>query len=261
MTEGYIFYADVFFLQNFIMKFGVLLFIYEIIKVHIVRPRIKSMVIAAIATISEILGLFLCPNYNLLLSIACLIEVPLMVFVLLGFQKNYLLRGIVLGYLGTLVMNGVIELLWNYLGTVWWYPSLVLAAVIGSLWGIKWAYTYIKMQKGIYRIELQKGDQSYVGRGFFDSGNSLKDPLTQKGVHIIRKSVAVHLGFAEGECVCIPFQSLGQEHGLIPLFYVDKVSIMRPEGTVIQEKSAFAVASDSLFTGKYYEIILNKEVW
>lgn len=64
MGETYIFYADTYFIQNTIMKAGTLWLVMKILRIENTQKRksvMKIMGIAAVATLSEIVGLFLYP--------------------------------------------------------------------------------------------------------------------------------------------------------------------------------------------------------
>lgn len=261
LGETYIFFADIYFLQNLMIKIAVLWLTIKILKIHLMKPVIRIMVIATIGTLFEIAGLFFAPNYEVFLAIVHLVEVPGMMLCLLGKQREYLWRSIVSGYFFVLVINGVVEILWNLIGYGWLYPLLVLAGnsivvVIAHFLLKRW-----RMSKGIYPVDIHRPEIIWTVKGYYDSGNRLKDPYTGKGVHIISTQLAKKLELTEENKVCIPYQSLGNTDGLLDVYYVENVRIKKGTQWIELGKVPLGAAEDNLFSGKGYEMILNEEVW
>lgn len=264
MGETYIFYADTYFIQNTIMKAGTLWLVMKILRIENTQKRksvMKIMGIAVVATLSEIVGLFFVPNYMVFLAMAHLIEIPAMLLCLVGRDRKRLWHGIVLGYFWTLVINGVVEALWNLIHLGWLYPlvvlfSVVFVAVLTAYLRKRW-----RMTKGIYPVEIHCPDIIWTVKGFYDSGNRLQDPYGGKGVHIITKHLAGRLGLQKGTGVCIPYTALGDTKGLIDVYYVEEMRVQKGGEWVSLTKVPLAVAEDELLQGKQYEMILNEELW
>ena len=261
LGETYIFFADIYFIQNLMIKLGVLGLTIKILKIQMTKPVMKIVAIASVGTILEIAGLFFIPNYEWFMALVHLVEVPGMMAFLLWKQREYIGKGIICGYFFVLVINGVVEVLWNLIGNGWFYPLLVLAGnviVAVTIWfGIrKW-----QISKGVYPVDIHLPDVIWSAKGYYDSGNHLKDPYTGKSVHIISGKLAKRLELPMDKKVCIPYQSLGNETGLIDVYYVDAIRIKKQADWVVQNNVPLAVAEDSLFTGKGYEMIINEEVW
>lgn len=261
LGETYIFFADIYFIQNLMIKLGVLGLTIKVLKIQMTKPVMKIVAIASVGTILEIAGLFFIPNYQVFMALVHLIEVPGMMAFLFGKQREYIGKGIICGYFFVLVINGVVEVIWNLIGNGWFYPLLVLAGnvivVVAICFGIrKW-----QMSKGVYPVDIHLPDVIWTAKGYYDSGNHLKDPYTGKSVHIISEKLAKRLELPMDKKVCIPYQSLGNEAGLIDVYYVEAIRIKKQADWVVQNNVPLAVAEDSLFTGKGYEMIINEEVW
>ena len=250
LGETYIFYADIYFIQNLIMKLGVLGLTIRILKIQMTKPVMKVVAIASVGTILEIAGLFFVPNYQWFIALVHLIEVPAMMAVLLGKQREYIGKGIICGYFFVLVINGVVEVLWNLIGNGWLYPLLVLAGNILAAFAVCYAVRRWQMSKGVYPVDIYLPDVIWTAKGYYDSGNHLKDPYTGKSVHIISSKLAQKLEFPSEQKVCIPYQSLGNETGLIDVYYVEMIRIKKQSDWVEQSNVPLAVAEDSLFAGK-----------
>ena len=116
----YIFYADVYFIQNFMMKAAVLYLIAYCSKrdevISTIRGVLRIVVVASLATVFEICGLLLLNSYSLLLLFVNVIEIPCMLIGIMGKKKKQIIRLVVLGYFFTIIINGVLEALWNQFG-------------------------------------------------------------------------------------------------------------------------------------------------
>ena len=129
------------------------------------------------------------------------------------------------------------------------------------------------MKKGIFQVELICLDKKVQVKGFYDSGNRLKDPYTGKGVHIVSEQLIrkfkiqeirtqnMETNPEEIKRVYIPYQSLGNEAGLLEVYYIDELVIDGEKERIYIHNCPLGVTKDNLFEGKEYEIILNEEVF
>ena len=261
LADTYIFYADTYFIQNFVVKLGILMLTIRTLKTQMRKPVVKILGIASVATMLEIIGLFLFPSYRLFLLFVHIIEVPSMMMVLLWKRRELVGKSIILGYFYTIFINGVIELLWNMVGEESVYLLLVLTGNGICVFAITYAFHRWKITKGVYYVEVHFLDIVWPVKGFYDSGNHLKDPYTGKGVHIISEEVASRLKLLQREKVCIPYQSIGNEDGIIDVYYVDEVRIQKQEGVTVQKSVPLGVVDNTIFKGKKFEMIINEDVW
>ena len=261
LAETYIFYADIYFVQNFVMKLGILALSIKTLKIQTTKPVMKVLGIAIVATILEITGLFFIPSYGVYIVLTHTVEVPVMMTTLLWKQKEMIGRSVICGYFYVVLINGVVEVLWNLIGNGWGYPLLVLMGNVFCVFVVCFFIRKWQMNKGIYSVDIYFPDIIWTAKGFYDSGNHLKDPYTGKSVHIISRKLAKRLELPEEKKVCIPYQSLGNENGLIDVYYVDEIKIKKQEDTIAQTGVPIAVAEDTIFAGKGYEMIINEDVW
>ena len=265
LSETYIFYADVYFIQNWIIKIAVLYLSLFCNRQHdtlfTVRGMIKIILASFLGTILEIIGLLFFDSYNVFIACVHLLEVPLMIWFVLGKNYKKMLQVIVTGYFFVLVINGVIETMWNWFGEKGSYVFCLLFACGLVIIGVFIWKNYTKMQKGVFSVELIHKEKSTKTYGFYDSGNRLMDPYTGKGVHIVSKNILQRIGIEEETPVWIPYQALGNEEGILEVYYVDEVIIEGEKQRKSWQKSPLGVTKDNLFEGKNYEIILNEEVF
>lgn len=261
----YIFYADVYFIQNFIMKVAVLYLALYFNKVHepILKMRgIGKICIASfVGTMVEIVGFLFGPSYRLISVWLHLLEMPLMVWGLLRKEKISILRIVVTGYFFLMIINGVLEALWNQFGEQGGYIFFLLFSCGVVFAGVRIWQNYNKIQKGIFPVEIMNQGEKVQVRGFYDSGNRLTDPYTGKGVHVISVELWKKIGHTKMEAVYVPYQALGNEKGMLEVYYVDELQIVGEKGRKIIQKCPLGVTKDNLFEGKKYGIILNEEVF
>ena len=260
----YIFYADVYFVQNFIIKIAVLYLSLYCNKLSLEISRAKYIgkicLASGVGTMIEIAGLFLSGSYNSFIICVHLFEVPLMIWYLLGKNHRRMFQVIVAGYFFMILINGVLEALWNQFGEDGSYIFYLIFACCVVVVGVRIWKNYSKMQKGIYPVELWYKGKRVAAYGFYDSGNRLKDPYTGKGVHIVSEQVLVKLG-AKDTPVYVPYQALGNEQGMLEVYYIDELTIEGEKQRKSWQACPLGVTKDNLFEGKKYEIILNEEVF
>lgn len=260
LANTYIFYADVYFVQNFIIKAGILWLTIKIMKVPLTKPVIRSVGIAGIGTVLEIAGLFFIPDYGLMVLLNHVILIPAMMLALYWKKWEMFRKGILWGYFFALVMNGVVELYWILFGSGWLYPLLVLGACVSVIVISCYLLKRWRMSKGVYPINIHCKHIIWNTRAYYDSGNCLKDPYTGKGVHIISEALVRRLHLGDEGKVCIPYKSMGNPNGLMDVYYVEGLEIYKDTEWMKLDKVPIGVAEPSLFAGKCYEVILNEEV-
>ncbi len=228
--------------------------------------RIRKIVFASLlGTIVEILGLLWSSSYDVFILYVHLLEMPLMMLFVLGKEKRKILSVILSGYFYIILLNGVLEALWNQFGECGGYLFVLVFSCGAVIVGVRIWRNYTKRQKGIFHVELSHQRKRIQTNGLYDSGNHLKDPFTGKGVHIISKALVRKVGIYENQTikspVYIPYQSLGNEQDLLEVYYIEKLIIEGERGRITIQNCPVGVTKDNLFEGKNYEIILNEEVF
>ena len=263
-NTSYIFYADVFFVQNFIIKAVVLyLSLYVNKKVFYINHftgLIRIVFLGVLATVFEILCLFYGESYLLFSFLSAIFEMPILLWIILRKERSGIIRCILAGYFFTLVINGVLEILWNCLGDTGGYVFYLLVACGLVYVFVRMYSNYKRMHKGILAVELRNGDRCMVVQALYDSGNCLKDPYTGKGVHIISEELFQALHIDEQKGVEIPYQALGIANGTIERFEVEYIEIQTQINIIEKSHILVGVADNTLFQDKKYQVILNEEI-
>lgn len=226
----------------------------------------RITLLATLGTVVEILGLLFTGSYSLFILLVNILEIPLMFWGIFGKKRCPFFRLIITGYFFLIVINGVVESLWNWFGEDASFVLLLVFACGMTIITVRIWQNYRRMQKGIFPVELShEGKRSQIC-GFYDSGNQLVDPYTGKGVHIISAELAKALGMTERDDVeispvYIPYHALGNNDGIIEVYYVDELIIEGEVQRITRQQCPLGVAKENLFEGKAYKMILNEEVF
>lgn len=265
VSDTYIFYADVYFLQNFLIKIVVIYISLYCNKYHSVisnRKGIGKIILAAsIGTIVEIIGLLFGNSYHLFLLLVHVFEIPFMILFVIGKERRQVLRIIIGGYFFLMLINGVLEALWNWFGEYENYVFLLSVSCGFAYIGVRIYLNERRMEKGIFQIEILHDGKQISTYGFYDSGNQLVDPYTKKGVHIISEQLWKRIGLEQESAVLVPYQALGKEDGIIKVYYVEELFIVDERQQKKWFKCPVGVTKENLFNEQKYEIILNEEVF
>ena len=190
-----------------------------------------------------------------------LVEVPLMMLLLLGKEKKYLVNCIVTSYFFILVINGVLEALWNLFGQMGHYFFFLIISCVSVVLCVFYSYHHQKVQRRLFPVEVIHMGKIIKVMAFYDSGNHLKDPYTGKNVHILSEKQIEHILGEDMKSVWIPYQALGTTSGLLKVYYIETMKIWKKQKLIELQDSALGVAEQAIFEGKPYEMILNKDIW
>lgn len=259
LLDTYVFYADVYFVQNFIIKIAVLLLVSMVCRKNMALR--KLMVLAFAGTISEIVVLMSGAAYLLFVLWLYLVEVPAISILVVGREKSLWIRACASGYVFTILINGILEVLLNVLGSDAHYVSLLVIACVISVVGAERFLRQRRIEKCIYPVELCIGEERVMISAFYDSGNHLKDPYTGKGVHIVSEEIVKEVVRKMRQKVVIPYKALGNENGLLDGYYIDVLKVYKEDEVVKRQKIPIGLTNDKLFEGKTYKMILNEDIW
>ena len=265
LSDTYIFYADVYFIQNFMIKIAVLYLSLLCNRFHDIISAgkgIRKIIFAAcVGTLLEIVGLLSGNSYNLFILLIHIIEIPFMMKIVLGKEYKQMFPTIISGYFFIMLINAVLEMLWNWFGEYgnyifWLGISCALIYV-----GFHIYSNYKRLQKGIFSVEITHGNKRISTYGFYDSGNQLIDPYTKKGVHIISEHLWKKIGLDKENAVLVPYQALGNADGMVKVYYVEEFVVGDEKQRKRWSNCPLGVTKENLFKEGKYEIILNEEVF
>lgn len=291
-------YLDVVLLENLCMNYIILFATGYLMKIKMnhIRVIIASFLggIYAIVSYMEILPIYSNFFMKILLSIG-------MVYLAFG-AKNVksILKQLIIFYLTSFAFGGcAFALLYFvkpenilmrngvYVGT---YPIKI--ALLGGLIGFIITYIAFKVIKNklskkdiIYDIAIEIDKKQVQVKAMLDTGNMLKDPITQTPVIVVEKerlygilpsSLLDHLENmigGEGENILssseeekylhklrmIPFHSIGKQNGLMLGIKADKVEILQEEN-IINDNVIIGIFNQSLSKNHHYSALIGLDI-
>lgn len=257
----YVFYPDVFFLTNFGMDLLVLLLVRRVKKS---RCSFFRIVMAAAFGAAVSLTLFLTLRsfflYQVLLH--ALVN-PAVIF--LGFPRNgagRFCKDVALTYLMTVFLGGILSYGMASLGQWKYFFLWALGAFGVGMLTLGWLESR-KSQSASCQVLLLTKERKLTLTGFWDTGNLLEDPFVKQPVHIIQEALLQQELEDEKLAIrYIPFHSLGQEQGLLPVVTLKAMYIRDGDEKgntppLYIEKPVFGLAKEKLFQRENYQVILN----
>ena len=228
------------------------------------KQMLRICIAAMLGTLIEIVALFSMLPYTVVVLAIQMLEVPAMLIGIMGKDVKKILPYCLRGYLYTLIVNGILETMWYQFGERGGFIFILILSCFVAVLGFRIWRNYSRMKKGIFEVELVHKGTIVRTHGFYDSGNRLKDLHEKKGVHIVCEQIIHKLekrGIKTERKVYIPYQALGNESGLLEVYYIDTLIVHTEHDSVKIEKCPVGVTKDNLFEGKIYQIILNEEVF
>lgn len=259
----YVFYADVFVIQNFLVNLIVLMGAARLRKIHGLRRMVDIGIAALIGSVLELLLLLMNNDHVVFLGLSGLVVLPFVTMLALKPQNirewsaEY---GICMLFM--MLLGGICEAVTNVLG-LHKLPFLVILA-IGFLLvsGVTYAARYRKFRNTLFQVMLEDAKNQVEALALYDSGNRLREPYGGRAVYIVAPEIADQLGiFAPGtkHALVIPYCSLGGS-GLLQIYTIDRIRIREQNREYLVEPAVIGIAQPALMKNKTYQIILNQEV-
>lgn len=259
-VDIYIFYADVYFMQNFLMDYIALSSVNCFLK-----RGYKQRRMIAVAIVASVLSLFLHiyivnPGIRtIILHFGLNMGMAVMAF---GWSdKKTLLENWLVIYMTVLLLGGIME--WETtlgIDAAFFWGKAVIAAMLLSA-----ATAYLSAKKEfmekIFSVEIIQDGKCYALNGYWDSGNLLVDPYLGKPVQIIDEHTARQIFGEELPAMrLIPFRALGSEGGLLSVCNAQEMHIYQGKNKKVLCPVILGIADNELLRGKEYDVILQASV-
>ena len=280
MQNTYIIYVDVFFTVNFIMDYLLLYLTSKILKKK--YRKVRLILSAFFGGIYSVIVLVPLINHLSIITLFSIITAFIMTFLAFGFESRneYLKNAAFLGFT-TFLLSGIMNYLYystevgmiiqNVLkGTSnksvntrkFFFVTLFSYGIM--IFAIKLYRVQRKNDRIIFDVKLSFRGKSVVTKGLFDTGNSLKEPISGKIVHVAESRIIKPM--IEGddtavERICvIPYHSVGEETGMLYGYRLDEMVIIIDDKPKFLYKPIIAVYEGELSVRNKYGIILNGEI-
>ena len=272
----YVFYADIFFITNFIMDYIILKITGMLLKekkIHTTSYLMGAFSGAGILTLNIIFPI----KFRIINQLFAYFVISF-VMCIVTFRKKSIKENIkiclylyVIAFLSGGILNAVyfytnFQMMMKGMNFITFTASagisyLMLNSIV-HIMKIKMGKTGNK--EDIMEVILYHRGVSKKVNALFDSGNSLKEPISGKPVHIVDYETADSIlkgGQETQEKIrIIPYNSLGKKNGLMTAFECEKV-IINIKGNNIDIGSAYlGIYRGELCAKGKYKMILNRSI-
>lgn len=225
-------YIDLVFLINFILDFLLLLTVNITLKRY---SRIYKLILGALFGSISLLSLFISLN-SITLSIIKLLMGLIMSLISFGYKNiKYTFYNVLYLYMTSIILGGFLYYLKNTFsyknnGLVFIYEGLSINYLVLLLIAPFSLFIFIKSIKVLkeiknyyYKVNIIFDDDSLVLTGFLDTGNKLRDPITNKPIILINRK-SLKGDFKIRSPMYVPYNSLNN-HGLLEVIKPNKIVI------------------------------------
>lgn len=173
------------------------------------------------------------------------------------FAKAYMML-----YAGSFLLGGVMQALQQYVRE----GSLLFAIAIGGYHIVSKLWDFIASVSRINqyhcKVDLYLGENQCQVTGIIDTGNGLRDPISNQPVSILDKTVARQfLGSVKMSQVrYIPYHSIGKKEGVLLALKIDQMCIYREEAYWIKEP-LIGISEEMISAKGEYQMILNPNLF
>lgn len=253
----YVFYADVFLIQNFLM---------DLIAVtganYFLRRHRKYRYLIGASAASSVAGLFLLLTVRdtVLYAIAShfLLNTGMVLFCFGRCGKKEFLENWTVTYFVVILLGGTME--WLLENNILSRKSLLLGiAGVFLVYGI---LLYLMQRRDfrnhILNAQLKKRGYCLPLKAYWDSGNQLRDPYTGQGICILSGEKAKTFFDENNDRFrLVPYCSLGENAGMLWVTDVDELLLFDGKKTTRVAHVAVGIADEGLLENREYDFILH----
>jgi len=297
-VENYV-YADVILLENLIMNYLILWSTARLTRYS--YSKVKLVIASALGSVYAVLSYF--PEYSYLFSFFIKILFSILI-VIVAYTPAYfhlLLKLTGIFYIVSFIFGGAafglfyfingLNLTSNGISFIKDFPiKILVVAVVAAYFTIRYSWDYvqhrIKRERLIVRVEMSFDKKQLSMDALVDTGNSLKDPITDAPVMITDYSMIRELmpediqkvfeqsGENELNAIAeimsiskwatrfriIPFKSLGRENGMLIGFRPDVVTIFDNDKRIQLNNIVIAIYRKNLSKDGEYSALIHPEM-
>jgi stage II sporulation protein GA (sporulation sigma-E factor processing peptidase) len=289
VINGTYVYADITFLINLLMDFVILWAAAKLAGLRVVYRRIMmASVLGAVYSVGYLFPHLAC-WYDLPIKILFSCILIILAFWPSGwtdFKKAFLyFYGVSFVVAGAVMSSSY---LFSSKGTFNFSYSWLLGGILCAFCLGKWGERYIveKVIPGVMRfpVSLIFDGACCQGEGFLDTGNNLRDPLTQRPVIVVEYNLLRNCLPADVRAVLdasgndddyleamtsttwanrlrvIPFTSIGKKHGLLPGLRCDDVIVETGDIPLVHRNLVVGIYRDRLSPEGKFQMLLPSEI-
>lgn len=216
-------YIDIVFLINFIIDLLLLLTVNIALKRY---SKIYKLILASLFGSVSLISLFI-PINGVILSIIKIIMGIIMVLIAFGYKNiKYTIYNALYLYMTSIILGGFlyylkVEFSYSNKGLMFYYKGMNISYIFLLIISPLILYVFIKSLKVLkevknyyYKINIILSNSFNITvTGFLDTGNKLRDPVTNKAIILLNKRV-IKGKYNIRSPMYVPFNSLNN-HGLL----------------------------------------------
>ena len=255
-------YVDVLFLVNFLMDYLLLLLVRRMLKCTATHGNVclgaalGSFLTCAIVVLPIPYAILKFILFHMIVN-TFMIRVGLKIKNMKSFAKAYLLL-----YIGSFLLGGVMQAANQYVRV----GSLFFAIAIGGYYVVSKLWDFIasvqKINQYHCKVDLYLGEKKCQVNGIIDTGNGLRDPISNQPVSILDKAAARQfLGEEKMSRVrYIPYHSIGKKEGVLLAVKIDRMCIYGDNECWVKEP-LIGVSEETISAEGEYQLILNPNLF
>ena len=255
-------YVDVLFLVNFLMDYLLLLLVRRMLKCTATHGNVclgatLGSLMTCIIVVLPIPYAFLKFILFHMIVNTFMIRVGLKIKNMKSFVKAYILL-----YIGGFLLGGVMQAANQYIRV----GSLFFAIAVGGYYVVSKLWDFIasvqKINQYHCKVDLYLGEKKCQVEGIIDTGNGLRDPISNQPVSILDKVAARQfLGEEKMSRVrYIPYHSIGKKEGILLAVKIDRMCIYG-ENECWVEEPLIGVSEETISAEGEYQLILNPNLF
>lgn len=261
----YVFYMDLFLVQNFLMNLIILSLTSVFWKYSVKWMVLRMMAAGLFGSAFSTFCLIALHSYRGTMAVMAFFIVPLMLLLSFGWPgPRQFVFCVATSLLAAVILNGAVAALCNLTGI----RSLNLY-VCGAAFPVAWFLvkslrTSVREQRNRIPVKLTGPGGCVLCLGFYDSGNLLTVPGTEEPVHIIApellKQLVGEAGTGKMREEIVTFHTLGTQEGQMRVYQIPELEVEIGKRRCCEEPAWIGCGDAGLMRGKNYQIILNAAI-
>lgn len=259
-------YMDVFFLENFMMDYLILLTAGKIL--HCTATQWRIFLGAGLGSLLTCLGILL-PGYNGLNAAFKWIWLYVLVNLSLaaaglGIKKGReLLKAALVLYISSFLLGGVMGMAKPWFRRT---GSLFFCMAAISYQLVRGSLKLLDHLRSLHdfrcSVTMYRNDSVYKVNALIDTGNRLHEPESGKPVHIVNRELAQKAWGSQplGKVRYITFTTVGEEKGLIPVIAIDRMHIQGKKEFWV-DSPLVGISSEKISGDGSYDMILSPDIF
>lgn len=136
--------------------------------------------------------------------------------------------------------------------------AAIIIAVIPVFYFIRLGRLDKVYGSGLCQVDIKTDGGMYRLTGLIDTGNRLRDPIFDTPVHVINSDVLK--GCFPEKIHYIPYNSVGNEHGIIPAAFCESMTVYMVDNIRHYDNAEIALYNGKISSDNEYDILLNSEI-